>query len=91
MDEITATVRMDASGRLVIPAQARRAAGFQEGEVDLAASQGQVILRPARKNAEAIKRWQEQLLATKLVPTGKLGKDEGKWMSDDYARRKLGL
>ncbi len=85
------TARLDASGRLVVPAKTRQAAGLVEGQVQLIASRGSVLVRQQGPNKAAIDQWQKRLLASTLKVTRVNPKEDGKWMSDDYARRKLGL
>ncbi len=91
MEENVVKTKLDSSGRLVIPAKTRRAAGIKKGDVLIIASHGEVILRQVNRNKKKIQEWQKGMLSYTIQLTKGVSKDEGKWVSRDYARRKLGL
>ncbi len=90
MEEIVEHVRIDSSGRVVIPTKARRAAGIKEGDMMLIASHGEIILKQPEKNKKQVQEWQKEMLSYHLTAKGISG-GKSKWISEDYARKKLGL
>ena len=89
MEEIKERVHIDASGRVVIPADARRAARVGR-DVQLIATRGEIILRSTVTDTDGIEKWYREMKASTVRAGGKT-KETGKWVSEGYARKKLGL
>jgi len=70
--------------------RARRAAGIKEGEVELIATGGEVVLRPTNGDMQSVNKWYREMISSR-VEAKKLSKGTGKWVSPEYGRRKLGL
>lgn len=87
-------VSVDRQGRMVIPASVRRLLGLSGGgKLLLRVRNGKVELIPMdRSLEERACRWKEMVLATRSEPFAEeeVG-EEWKWVSRDYAERKLGL
>ena len=90
MEEIKEKTRIDSSGRIVIPARARAAAGIHEGEIVLLASRGSVLLRQEMVEKPSVESWYKEMKSLKLTARPDRQED-GKWMGKEYARRKIGL
>ena len=87
------TIRVDRQGRLVLPSRIRESLGLKEGATLLIRLDGsRVILEPAFEDlTKRVDEWKN----TALRPSGEAFTEEveesWKWMSREYARRKLGL
>ena len=95
-EEATATV--DEQGRMVLPSRLRERLGIKKGGKVLIRSEDAyriVIERRSDENVEArVRKWADLALSeTQEAPTlgGKNKPISTKWMSSNYARRKLGL
>jgi len=85
-------VAIDKQGRLVIPSRVRKLLGIDKG--------GRVVLRyrgdkieiiVVNRNLERkVRKWVEETLKLKLKPFSEKPVAEGKWLDEEYARRKLG-
>jgi len=86
-------VSIDRQGRIVIPAPIRKALGIiGGGKLLLRLRNGKVELIPVDKSLEErVSRWVEEVLKTKVEPFSEKVKEEWKWVSKDYAERKLGI
>jgi len=84
-------VTIDKFGRVVIPAQMRRKLGIKAGsELIIELRGSMIIIRPVRDIDRIVDQWFEKLMNTKIkAKFFRVG--GGKWMGDDYVRRKLGL
>ena len=92
-------VHVDKQGRLVLPSSIRKNLGLSAGgEVSLKVSGSNVIIA-LKQNRDVEKKaasWLELALSTRAQifsdeKTSRAEKESWKWMSRDYARRKLGL
>ena len=88
-----ASVNMDKQGRLVLPSYIREALGLKEGgRVTVRLDGRRVILEPEPTNLkERVQEWMESALALKAEAFSEELEESWKWMSREYARRKLGL
>ena len=90
------TIKMDKQGRLVIPAEIRKKMSLTENtslEVEIIGNQ-LIIRKIARESEENISRWQKNLLSQNYPINESDVVDETeseKWISEDYAWKKLGL
>jgi len=84
-------VNIDRFGRIVIPKGIRKVLGIKPGsELVIELRGSMIIIRPVRDIDKVIDRWFDKMLkmnvkAKYFRPSG------GKWMSDGYVRRKLGI
>ena len=86
-------VSVDRQGRLVIPAPVRRMLGLSGGgKLLLRVRDGCVELIPADKGLEErVSEWVETALITRSGPFEEEASESWKWVSREYAERKLGL
>jgi AbrB family looped-hinge helix DNA binding protein len=90
MDE---AITIDRQGRLVVPSHLREALGVKDGgQFSIRLDGPRLILEPAPKyTKERVDEWAKLARGTKAeVNTEETG-ESWKWMSREYARRKLGL
>jgi len=84
-------VNIDKFGRIVIPKGIQRALGIKPGsELIIELRGSMIIIRPVRDIDRIIDRWFDKMLkisvkAKYFRPSG------GKWLGDEYVRRKLGV
>jgi len=86
-------VKIDKQGRLVIPASVRRTLGINgEVEVLVRVEGGRIVIELSSKDLEgSTNRWVEAALKTNLKPFSEDIEESWKWMSHEYAERKLGI
>ncbi|MGQ9469582.1 MAG: AbrB/MazE/SpoVT family DNA-binding domain-containing protein [Nitrososphaerales archaeon] len=86
-------VTIDKQGRLVLPSHIREVLGLKEGgQVSIRLDGSRVILEPISKNLkEKVQEWANLALSLKAEAFAEESKESWKWMSHEYARRKLGL
>lgn len=92
--EETETVTIDKQGRLVLPSRIRKALGLGGGDdLTVRLENSQIILEPktCRSLEETVTEWVEAALNLKVEAFAEKPEDGWKWMSSEYARRKLGL
>ena len=97
MENIEVFVHVDKQGRLVIPSKMRRNLGVTDGgDVSLKLNGDRVVIE-ARRDKD-IERKSDEWLQTVLKTRATIFSDDSeaedeswKWMSREYARRKLGL
>ena len=85
--------RIDRQGRIVIPSRLRRMIGIEgEAEVLVRVEGNRIVIEPlARDLEERVKRWLASALSSGVEPlSGDVG-ESWKWVSREYAERKLGL
>jgi len=90
MEEI---VRIDRQGRLVLPSHIRKSLGLKDGGSILIRVDGsRAVLEPAFQDlSESVDEWKEATLKLKSKAFAEKIEESWKWMSREYARRKLGL
>lgn len=86
-------VKMDRQGRLVLPARIRHSLGLEEGgRLHIRLDGPRVIIEPAHEEIEKnVDEWKETTLRLKSRAFTEDVEEGWKWMSREYARRKLGL
>jgi len=86
-------VTVDKQGRLVLPSHIREVLGLKEGgHVSIRLDGSRVILEPVSKDLkEKVQEWGSLALSLKAEAFTEEFKESWKWMSREYARRKLGL
>ncbi|MEM3438018.1 MAG: AbrB/MazE/SpoVT family DNA-binding domain-containing protein [Nitrososphaerales archaeon] len=87
------TVTIDKQGRLVLPSHIREALGLKEGgQVSIRLNGSRIILEPISKNVkEKVQEWVNLALSLNVEAFTEESKESWKWISLEYARRKLGL
>ncbi len=85
-------VKVDKQGRIVIPAKIRRMLNLKPGsELILDIRNSMIILEPSRNDLDKkIDEWYQKMLDMKIKARA-LEIKGGKWMSDEYVRRKIGF
>ncbi|MBO3754356.1 MAG: AbrB/MazE/SpoVT family DNA-binding domain-containing protein [Candidatus Brockarchaeota archaeon] len=86
-------VTVDKQGRLVLPSHIREVLGLKEGgHVSIRLNGSRIILEPVSKDLnEKVREWASLALSLKAEAFTEEFKESWKWMSREYARRKLGL
>ncbi|MBS7644125.1 AbrB/MazE/SpoVT family DNA-binding domain-containing protein [Candidatus Bathyarchaeota archaeon] len=86
-------VTVDKQGRLVLPSHIREVLGLKEGgHVSIRLDGSRIILEPVSKDLnEKVREWASFALSLKAEAFTEELKEGWKWMSREYARRKLGL
>jgi AbrB family looped-hinge helix DNA binding protein len=87
------TANVDRQGRLVIPSPIRDSLGLKEGgKVTLRLDGPRLILEPALDELQKrVAAWEDRTLRTRADPYVEPPGESWKWMSREYAKRKLGL
>lgn len=85
--------KIDRQGRIVIPSRIRRLADIRgETEVQIRVEGRKIIIEPISGELEArVREWVEEVLNAKIEPSLEEIKEPWKWVSREYAGRKLGL
>jgi AbrB family looped-hinge helix DNA binding protein len=93
VNNVEDTVTVDRQGRLVLPSRIREVLGLKEGgHVSIRLDGSRVILEPTSKDLnEKVQEWTSLALSLKAEAFTEEFKESWKWMSREYARRKLGL
>jgi len=86
-------VVIDKQGRLVLPSRIREVLGLKGGgQVSIRLDGSRVILEPTSKDIkENVQEWVSLALSLKADAFTEESEESWKWMSREYARRKLGL
>lgn len=86
-------VSIDRQGRLVLPSHVREALGLKEGgQVTIRFDGSRVVLEPVSKNVEEkVEEWVSLARNLRAEAFSEEHDESWKWMSHEYARRKLGL
>jgi AbrB family looped-hinge helix DNA binding protein len=89
--EETATI--DKQGRLIVPARLREALGVKEGgRVSIRLDGPRLVLEPVSLDVKGkAEEWADQARSSKVEAFVGENDESWKWMSREYARRKLGL
>jgi AbrB family looped-hinge helix DNA binding protein len=90
MDE---AITIDRQGRMVVPSHIREALGIKDGgHVSIRLDGPRLILEPTSKDVkEQVNKWTKLARDTKAEACTEETEENWKWMSREYARRKLGL
>jgi AbrB family looped-hinge helix DNA binding protein len=91
------TIEVDSQGRMVLPSRLRERLGLKKGgRVSVRLEESKVVIEP--KTSESVKervdKWANLALCNRAQAFSEERKGSSKswkWMSHDYARRKLGL
>jgi len=87
------SVTVDRQGRLVLPSNIREVLGLKEGgQVSIRLDGSRIILEPTSKDLdESVREWVSIALSLKAEAFTEESRESWKWMSREYAKRKLGL
>ena len=87
------SITLDKQGRLVLPSHIREALGLKNGgHITLRLDGSRIILEPASKDLkEKVQEWMTLALNLKAEAFTEKSKESWKWMSREYAEKKLGL
>lgn len=88
------TLKVDRQGRLVLPSSLRERLGLKRdgGTVSFRLDGTRLILQPISENLERlVAEWREMVTGLHAEPFTEAAEQGWKWMSLEYARRKLGL
>jgi AbrB family looped-hinge helix DNA binding protein len=87
------TLNVDEQGRVVLPAHIRKAIGIRgRGKLLVRREGSRIVLEPFSENlSKSVEEWANLARNTKAEIFSEPSKDSWKWMSLEYARRKLGL
>jgi AbrB family looped-hinge helix DNA binding protein len=88
------TIKVDKQGRLVLPAgvRDRLRLGKSGGTVSIRLDGSRVVLQPVSEELEKrVEEWRGMVMALQVMPFAEDAGESWKWMSPEYARRKLGL
>ena len=94
MEQVELKIKIDKQGRLVIPSSVRRAMGIRgETEGVLKVRRGKIIIEIVEKDIkESVEKWYEEMKKVKVRAfSSNEDISRSKWMSDEYAKKKLGL
>jgi AbrB family looped-hinge helix DNA binding protein len=86
-------VRIDKQGRLVLPAHFRKALGLKGGgEVTIRLDGSRVIIEPVSNDVKRnVREWEDLARSLGAEAFTEKPDESWKWMSGEYARKKLGL
>jgi len=87
------SITLDKQGRLVLPSHIREALGLKNGgHITIRLDGSRIILEPASKVLnEKVQGWATLALSLKAEAFTEESKESWKWMSREYAEKKLGL
>lgn len=87
------TIKVDRQGRLVLPSRIRKTLGLKDGgRIFIRVNGSRVVLEPAFEDLDnRVMEWKEVALGLKPEAFTEDVEESWKWMSLEYARRKLGL
>jgi AbrB family looped-hinge helix DNA binding protein len=90
MDE---AITIDKQGRMVVPSHLREALGIKDGgQLSIRRDGPRLILEPASRDVkEQVDKWARLARDTKTEACTEETEESWRWMSREYARRKLGL
>lgn len=84
-------VKVDRQGRVVLPIEVRRKLGVARGgTLVLKKIDNRIFLDTGGELEDSVKQWKERIKSVRVEPkTYEPG--ESKWLSEDWARKKLGI
>lgn len=84
-------IKIDKQGRIVLPVEIRRSLGIVgSGSIVLKKRNNRIFIDAGAELEENVKQWKERMKSTRVeVKTFEPG--ESKWLSEDWARKKLGI
>lgn len=87
------TVNIDKQGRIVVPAHLRETLGIKEGgEVSIRLDGTRLIIEPVPEDLEErVTEWIQHTRNQRTEAFTEEATESWKWMSNEYARKKLGL
>ncbi|GBC71837.1 hypothetical protein HRbin02_01625 [Candidatus Calditenuaceae archaeon HR02] len=87
------SINVDRQGRLVLPSHIREALGLKEGgRVTIRLDGHRLVLEPEPADyKERVREWVNSALALRAEAFTDESEESWKWISREYARRKLGL
>jgi len=87
------SVTVDRQGRLVLPSNIREVLGLKEGgQVSIRLDGSRIILEPMSKDLEErVREWVSIALGLNAEAFTEESRESWKWMSREYAKRKLSL
>jgi len=90
---VEGAIKVDRQGRLVLPSHIRKAFGIKDGgQVTLRIDGSGVILEPVRRDVKKrVQEWEDLSRSLKVEAFSEEPSESWKWISREYARRKLGL
>ena len=86
-------IKVDEQGRMVLPSRVREAFGIKKGgQITIRMDGSKVILEPLSRDVEKkVQEWANLSMKLKSEILTEESDESWKWMSHEYARRKLGL
>jgi AbrB family looped-hinge helix DNA binding protein len=93
VEKVENSIAIDKQGRLVLPSHIREALGLKDGgHATIRLDGSRIILEPASKSLkEKVQEWASLALTLKAEAFAEEFEESWKWMSREYARRKLGV
>ena len=93
VNNVEYVIRIDKQGRVVIPALIREALGLVSGGKALLRLNGtRIVMEPVNEDLEKrVEEWRNLALRLSAEPFTEDIEDSWKWMSREYAERKIGL
>ncbi|MGY0288410.1 MAG: AbrB/MazE/SpoVT family DNA-binding domain-containing protein [Candidatus Methanodesulfokora washburnensis] len=85
--------KIDKRGRIVIPSHIRKLVRMEnEAEVLIRVEGGKIVVEPISRDLEKrVNEWVKTVLSMETEPFSEGIEGTWKWMSEEYAKRKLGL
>jgi len=93
VNNVEETATIDKQGRLIVPARLREALGVKDGgEISIRLDGSRLVLEPVSRDVkENVREWADRVRSIKTEAFVEEPDESWKWMSVEYARRKLGL
>jgi AbrB family looped-hinge helix DNA binding protein len=85
------TLKVDRQGRIVLPIEIRRSLGVARGgSIVLKKKSNRIFIDVGGDLEESVKQWKERLKSLD-VEAKTFEPGESKWVSEDWARKKMGI